>query len=106
MTLNEKERKFLDGKGRDEKYIWMIDDKAVFDLLNAEFSVMAVGLNNDYTIAGDALKDAENALIEYGLSIAPAEIRKILRRESERPVEIREQLIELVVRLDTKTVKA
>jgi hypothetical protein len=106
LTLNKKEREFLKGKGRNEDHVWMIDNETIFNLLNEEFSALTIDLNNEYNTAKGALKDAENALVEYGLSIAPTEIRETLRRESKRLLSVREQLIDMVIRLDTKTVKA
>jgi hypothetical protein len=74
--------------------------------INEEFYALAVDSANRHDAARAAVKDAENALIEYGLSIAPVEIRETLRKESRRILTIRERLIDLVMRLDTRTVKA
>lgn len=55
--------------------------------------------------ARKALVKAEDALIEYGISISPAGIRDTLRSGVKRR-EIREKLIGLAFRLDTRTVRA
>jgi hypothetical protein len=56
--------------------------------------------------ARELLKQAENALIAYGLSIAPAREREILSRSAETNYTTRQKIIDLVFRLDTKTVHA
>jgi hypothetical protein len=103
-VLAERELVFLKGKGRTEKHIWTIEDEAVFDLLSVEFAATVETLDADYTTARLALKAAESALIEYALSISPAGIRETLRRGSKNQIAIREQLIDIVMRLDTSTV--
>jgi hypothetical protein len=104
--LAKKELKFLQGKGRKEAHIWMIEDETIFDLLNVEFSATTEALDTDYTTARQALKTTESALIEYALSLSPAGIRETLRRGSKNQIAIREQLIDVVIRLDTSTVPA
>jgi hypothetical protein len=105
-VIAEKELQFLQGKGRMETHIWTIEDRMVFDILNAEFSATVKDLYADHTSARLSLKEAESALIEYALSIAPAGIREILRRGSRERITIREKLIETIMRLDTSTVPA
>jgi hypothetical protein len=104
--LAEKELKFLQSKGRAESHIWAIEDEAIFDLLNEEFSKIIEDLYDDCVSARLALRAAERALIDYGLSIAPAGIRETLRRGSKEQFMIREKLIKTIMRLDTSTVPA
>jgi hypothetical protein len=101
--MDKKERVFLKGKGRAEAHIWEIEDETVFDLLNEEFAALTKDVWSDYITARDALKSAEEALIEYALSIAPAKIRETLRRGM-RVIAFRNRLIDDVMLLDTKTV--
>lgn len=54
--------------------------------------------------AFQALTKAEDDLIEYGLSIAPASVAETLRGVKNN-LKYREKLIDLTFRLDTKTVK-
>jgi hypothetical protein len=105
-VMAEKELKFLQSKGRMENHIWAIEDEAAFDLLNVEFAATVEDLDADYTAARLALKAAETALIEYALSISPVGIRETLRRGSKNKIAIREQLIDVVMRLDTSTIPA
>jgi hypothetical protein len=103
--MNRLEAAFLANRGRAEKHIWMIDDESVFDLLNAEFSKEPKYEYEALIKARDALKQAENDLIAYGLSIMPAKYKKeaeILR--SSRDITVRRKLIDLAFRLDAGTV--
>jgi hypothetical protein len=103
--MNRLEAGFLASRGRAEKHIWMIDDESVFDLLNAEFSESPKHEYEALIKAREDLKQAENALIAYGLSIMPEKYKKeagILR--SSRDITVRRKLIDLAFRLDTGTV--
>jgi hypothetical protein len=70
-----------------------------------EFSATVEDIEADHTAARLALKAAEKALIEYALTLAPPKIRETLR-QGIKEVKIREQLINTVMKLDTKTVHA
>lgn len=58
----------------------------------------------EVTEAALALRKAEDALIEYGLGLLPAEPAATLRRAKDRP-KYRDRIIELTFQLDTRTVK-
>jgi hypothetical protein len=105
-ALAEKELKFLQSRGRKEAHVWAIEEEAIFDLLNVEFSATVKGMAAARTAARLALKDAENALIEYALSLAPAGIRETLRQGARDYLKIRKDLIDTAMRLDTSTVPA
>jgi len=51
------------------------------------------------------LKDAENALIQYGLRLAPKHEREVLTKAAETNYTVRRKIIDLVIKLDTSTVK-
>ena len=62
-------------------------------------------LNEEYARAGEALHAAEEALVEYALSIAPTAAARTLRESVKNDYTIRQKIITLTMKLDTKTVK-
>jgi hypothetical protein len=103
--MNQLETAFLASSGRDEKHIWAIDEDSVFDRLNTEFSEVSRDEYAALVKARGDLKQAENDLIAYVLSIMPGEYKKeadILR--SCRDIKARQEMIDLALRLDTRTV--
>ncbi len=86
--------------------IYCIMDEAVFDKANEESAaeMAACGLEAEYNAAQDALKAAEDCMIEYGLSLAPAGIRATLEKGAKNSYTTRQKLIDLVFRLDVSTV--
>ncbi len=86
--------------------IYCIMDEAVFDKANEESSaeIAACGLEAEYNAAEDALKAAEDRMIKYGLSLAPAGIRATLEKGAKSNYTVRQKLIDLVFRLDVSTV--
>lgn len=85
--------------------IFCILDEAVFDKANEESAaeIAACGLEAEYNAAQNALKAAEDRMVEYGISLAPAGIRAILERGA-KDYATRKKLIDLVFRLDVSTV--
>ena len=83
--------------------IYMIDDKEDFDKACNEFERLHGDLNDALNAASDALRTAEDALIEQGLRIAPSEVRRVLERHKNDP-RFRGKLIDLAFRLDFRTV--
>lgn len=63
------------------------------------------GLWADILAAEESLKAAEDAMIAYGLSIAPAGIRATLERGVKENYTIRLKVIDAVFHLDVSTVK-
>jgi hypothetical protein len=100
--MDELEADFLASRGRDEKHIHAIDDDSAFDLLNTEFSEESKEEWAALVRAREDLKQAENDLIAYGLSIIPKKYAEILR--SSRNIKVRQEMIELAFRLDIRTV--
>ena len=93
--------------GETPQRTWMIDDESVFNAACNEIGpvIDALGI---YAADKD-LERAEDALINYGLSIAPANIRETLRGGCFGPgarIKHREKMIDLAFRLDTRTVPA
>lgn len=87
--------------------IYCIDDSEVFPRANHEFSELpeAKALWQEILEAEKLLKQAEEQLITYGLSIAPAKQREILARAAETNYTTRTKIIDLVMRLDVATVR-
>ena len=86
--------------------IYCILDEAVFDKANEETAaeISACGLETERNAAEAALKTAENRMIEYGISLAPAGIRATLAKGAKSNYTVRQKLIDLVFRLDVSTV--
>lgn len=95
--------------GTTPDYLWKWDAPddewdAMNALLDAEEGGQAALDMMD--AAKKALVSAEDALIEYAISISPAGIRDTLRRGAKNQLSVREKLIDLAFRLDTRTVRA
>lgn len=83
---------------------YMIDDEAEFTRLCAEFDQSPLNLTPKINEAVEDLRKAEDALIDYALSITPAGPRETLNRNRDR-YSIRKKLLDIAFRLDTRTVK-
>ena len=68
--------------GSTPEFLWCMDDDAAFDKANEEVSALisAAGLESTLNAARATLKAAEDRLIAYGLSLAPASVRATLER--------------------------
>lgn len=102
-------RGYLTGEGNPALHVWMIDDETIFEAANEGFCTLNEQGGNDEIKAREALRLAEDALIEWGLSIMPvgmAKERDALIRESGRQLKVRVQLIDLAFRLDARTIPA
>lgn len=94
--------------GSTPEFLWCMDDDAAFDKANEEVSALisAAGLESALNAARAALKAAEDRLIAYGLSLAPASVRATLERGVKQNATTRQKLIDLTFRLDASTVTA
>ena len=94
--------------GSTPEFLWCMDDDAAFDKANEEFAALisAAGLETALNAARDALKAAEDRLITYGLSLAPAGVRATLERGVKQNATIRQKVIDATYRLDVSTVSA
>ena len=110
----EIEKKYIADKGivnpdgSTPEFLWCMDDDAAFDKANEEFAALisAAGLETALNAARDALKAAEDRLIAYGLSLAPAGVRATLERGVKQNAAIRQKVIDATYRLDVSTVSA
>lgn len=87
--------------------IYCIDDMKVFSRANLDCSkaVIDAGLEDDLNIAKAALMKAEDALIVYGLSIAPDGLKETLANGIASNYAIRCKMIDATFRLDCSTVR-
>ena len=102
-----KEHGYTDDEGKPATAIFRIDDPVLFDCATADFDTLHPEFEGQYNTARNALKAAENALIEYGLSIMPEvykEKREALRKAASERITARMELIKYVMRLDASTV--
>lgn len=133
QTMNKAQRDYLDAKAKFEalvsrhkqmerayiaahgitnpdggtpERIYCIDDDAAFEQANEEFSaqVAACGLEAEYDAARAALRAAEDQLIEYGFSLVPVGVRGTLEQAAKVKRTVRQQLLDLTLRLDVSTV--
>lgn len=109
----EIERKYISEKGIRNpdgsvpELLYCMEDGAAFDKANEECSaiIVAAGLENELNAARAILKAAEEKMIEYGLSIAPAGVREVLQKAVKENACTRMKVIDLVFRLDASTVR-
>lgn len=98
---------YVDEHGNPATRIYQIQDDAVFDAANDDFSSLNESLYTRLYAAKDALRDAENALIDFGLSILPkayARERELLARKAKEDSTLRRKLIDNAFKLDTRTI--
>ena len=86
--------------------VYCIDDMETFDRANEETSakIEGSGLWADILDAREILKAAEDAMVAYGISLAPASIRATLERGVRENYTTRQKMIDLVFRLDASTI--
>lgn len=109
----EIERQYIADKGivnpdgSVPELLYCMEDGAAFDKANEECSaiIVAAGLENELNAARAILKAAEEKMIEYGLSIAPAGVREVLQKAVKENACTRMKVIDLVFRLDASTVR-
>ena len=109
-SMNENEAQFIreqgitNPDGSTPKSLYMIDDEDAFDKACECFQQSPLCLQDEYNAAMKELMQAEGALIDYALSIAPPSVANTLRKGCKQ-YKIRQKLIDLAFRLDTRTVK-
>ena len=112
-TSNDMEREYIKAhnivneNGEVPTAIYCIDTEAMFDRANAECSELTEFKSNwaEQLEARETLKSAEDALVEYALSIAPAKEREILRKSAAENYTTKRKIIDLVLKLDVSTVR-
>jgi len=99
-----RESGYVNEDGTVPSHLWMMDDESRFEELSEQFDSSDQNLFYKVRNAENDLRKAEDALIDFGLSISPAEIRTTLSRNRNN-WKIREQLVNLAFRIDATTVK-
>ena len=79
-----------------------MDDVVAFEKANAE----CAGLDEELNAARAALKAAEDRLIAYSLSLAPAGVRATLEKAVQRNATTRAKALDLAFWLDASTVSS
>lgn len=110
----EIEKKYIADKGivnpdgSTPDFLWCMDDDAAFEKANEECSalIVAAGLESALNAARDNLKAAEDRLIAYGLSLAPAGVRATLEQGVKQNATTRQRVLDATFRLDVSTVPA
>ena len=113
-TKLEIERKYMTDlgiknvDGSTPECLWRIDDDATFETANAAVEKMLEdnGLWAEILEARELLEAAEDRLIKYGLSLAPAREREILTSAVKANYTTRLKVLDLALRLDVSTVLA
>lgn len=106
---NKNEAKFIselgiiNQNGSIPDRLFKIDDIDVFDSVCESFYLSPLCLDDEYKAAEKELRQAEDLLIEYALSLVPPNIAGVLR-ELSNSIQTRQQLIDLTFRLDSSTV--
>lgn len=112
-AVEAEERKFEEdyckSKGYNFKYIFAIEDEEEFDKANKELSEQKQnsGLWSRVCEARERKIEVEQKLIEYALSIIPFQKeRETLKEAAKTNWKARQQMIDMVMKLDTRTVTA
>ena len=94
--------------GSVPEFLYCMDDDAAFEKANDECAALiaAAGLEAALLSARSDLKTAEDRLISYGLSLAPAGVRATLEGAVQRNAATRAKVLDLAFRLDVSTVRA
>lgn len=103
------EHNIINPDGSIPRATWAIRDDKTAEKAIDETSRMVVesGLWDQILKARRILKEAEENLIEYGLGIIPyEEERKTLEKAVKKNYTARMKVINLILKLDTRTVKA
>ena len=113
-ALAEKERQYLIDQGArladgttPERIYCILEDEALFERMSEGFDKIIESSGEWAKIleARQDLKLAEAALIEWGLSITPADVRATLQEAAKTNVTIRWEIRDLALKLDVSTIR-
>ena len=98
---------FFDDR-KAQTILYCMEDDAAFEKANDECATLisAAGLEDELLSARSVLKAAEDRLIAYGLSLAPAGVRATLEKAVQHNAATRAKVLDLAFRLDVSTVRA
>jgi hypothetical protein len=71
-----------------------------FDALSAEYDIFAKGEIENTALAWENYKLAEKALLAFGIAIAPANLRETLANGVKRYVNIKNEMVDSLLKLD------
>lgn len=95
---------YVNEDGTTPEHFWMMDDEKKFEELSTAFEATSGNLFYKVRAAEISLKEAEDALIDFGLSFTPVDVREALSRNRNH-WKFREKMINLAFRLDTTTIE-
>lgn len=114
-ALVENEREYMQAQGVTNPdgnipdAIYRIEDEALFDKINEAHGAIieANGMQAEINEARELLRQAEDALVEWGLSLPgiPAAEREALRQSAQTNFKTRWKVRDLALKLDASTVK-
>lgn len=96
----------VNSDGSIPRHTWAIEDDSVADKAIEEFSaqIEKSGLWSSILEAKERLKNAEEALLDYAISITPPGLHQSLRKAAAH-FKYRQEMIDTVMKLDVSTVK-
>jgi phospholipid N-methyltransferase len=97
------EQDFIKNNRLSVKSLLEVEDDKEFDRLNEKFYLENTGIEDSVIQAREALKEKEDALIAYALSIIPVKIADQLRHGLHIIV-FRQKVIDTIMQLDSRTV--
>ena len=108
---NTIEREYIEAEdirnkdGKVPSHLWTMDDDENFEYHNQRLGkiVEESGFEKRYVAAKNALRKAEDALINFAISISPANIQETLLTGAKTNYHIREKLLDAAFRLDMST---
>lgn len=88
------------------KFLWMLDERQDIEehIKACCAEVEAIGFYEEKHKAEDALRQAEEALLEWGLRLVPADTRQTLEKACRTRCTTRHQVLDLIMQLDAATV--
>lgn len=97
-----------DANGETPRFLWMLPDvEGIEEHITACCEeIEATGFYKEKHAAPDRLRKAENALLDMGLSLVPADTRQTLEKACRTRYIILEQIIDLAMRLNPATIPA
>lgn len=103
MTQFISESGYINPDGTIPTELWKIENDKVFEFLCDKWDNSPFNNYSEVQKTQKALREAEEKLIDYALSIAPQPVVDVLNQNRYR-WDIREKLLDLAFKLDTTTV--
>lgn len=104
-----KEKAIVNADGSKADRVYMIDDDTLFNQINEEYSeaVNGCGIWDKLLKAKEEYKAAEKQLVKFALDVIPqamGELKQDLSKAVETNYKVRQQVIETILKLDTRTI--